>query len=241
MFIVRNIAKSIAGQKLIDGLSLQFTPQSITAVIGPSGGGKTTLLRALSLLEPPESGAISIDGQDYGFPLSGPLNPPPWPKLSVVFQQLFLWPHLTLRQNMLLPVQNNFSASRQALFAELIESFSLAEFIDRYPAETSGGQKQRIALARAILLQPRYLLLDEITSALDVEQISKILEYLQNLRDRGTGIFLVTHHLNFAKRAADQILFMENGNITEQGNASILQTPKTARLQNFITHFVKAS
>ncbi|MCP4356206.1 MAG: amino acid ABC transporter ATP-binding protein [Proteobacteria bacterium] len=109
------------------------------------------------------------------------------------------------------------------------------DFIDLYPNEASGGEKQRIALARALILKPEFILLDEITSALDVEQSAKVLECLEILKERGIGIFLITHLINFARQSADQVLFMDKGQIKEKGDASILQAPKTDRMQEFLS------
>lgn len=234
MLIGNNITQEIAGEKILDDVSLKIDTGSITALIGPSGSGKTTLLRALSMVEPPLSGSIDMDGASYRFPMAqGAPVPPPWPKLSVVFQQLFLWPHLTLRENIMLPAQNA-TGGVQAKFDELVEAFSMQGFIDRFPAEASGGQKQRVALARAIILNPQYLLLDEVTSALDIEQTGRVLAYLQKMRDSGTGIFIITHFINFARQAADQILFMDHGRILARGKAEVLDHPPHPRLSEFM-------
>ena len=241
MYTAKNIHKSLQSKPVIRGVDVLVKPKSITAIIGPSGGGKTTLLRALSLIEPPDMGTVAIDGQSYDFPTDNAAFVPPWPKMTVVFQQLFLWPHLTLRQNLLLPIEDAMTDAKQNLVDEVIEFFDMAHFIDRYPSEVSGGQKQRLALARAIVLEPSYLLLDEITSALDVEQIARILEFLLLVRDRGCGILLVTHHLNFAKRTASQIICLDQGQVLEQGGAEILENPKNDRFRSFLSHVMAAS
>jgi len=241
MYTAKNIHKSLQSKPVIRGVEVLVKPKSITAIIGPSGGGKTTLLRALSLIEPPDTGMISIDGQSYNFPNINGVIINPWPKMTVVFQQLFLWPHLTLRQNLLLPIEDAMTDAKQKLVDEVIAFFDMAHFIDRYPSEVSGGQKQRLALARAIVLEPSYLLLDEITSALDVEQIARILEFLLLVRDRGCGILLVTHHLNFARRAASQIICLDQGQVLEQGGAEILENPKNDRFRSFLSHVMAAS
>lgn len=240
MLKARNLSFSHQGQPAVfTDISLDLNPGEITVLIGPSGTGKTTLLRCLSLLDAPQSGHIEIDDVAFAFP-SATNPPPPWPALTSVFQQLFLWPHLTLRENILLPVR---LAGREnpSHLDELIEAFDMGSFIERYPNEASLGQRQRIALARALMLEPRYLLLDEITSALDVEQIARILDYLKKLRGKNIGIFLITHLLGFARHAADQVLFMADGQIAESGPAEILKAPKTERLYRFLSVIAAAS
>lgn len=236
MLKCESLSKSIAGRKILDSVSLAVQPASLTLLIGPSGSGKSTLLRAMALLEHPDRGTISFDGEDYIFPLQAKLAAPkPWPALTVVFQQLFLWPHLTLRQNITLPIALRYQEERSELLDEFVELFSMQDFIDRYPNEASLGQRQRAALVRALMLRPRYILLDEITSSLDVEQTAVILQYLEELKTTGIGILAVTHLLRFAEHAADEIYFMDEGKIVEQGSANILQQPRTERLSNFLS------
>lgn len=242
MLEARNLVFSFPGKPVFRDVSLGIKPGGITVLIGPSGTGKTTLLRCLALLEKPQSGEIAVDEQNFAYPWPAekPFNPP-WPKLTTVFQQLFLWPHLTLRENILLPVRRRGVANTKDALAALIEAFDMGDFIDSYPNEASLGQRQRAALARAVMLEPRYLLLDEITSALDVEQIAKILTYLKTLRGRQIGIFIITHLLGFARHAADQVVFMAGGEIAEQGAPDILKNPQTERLQQFLSVIAAAS
>lgn len=236
MLIGREITKAIGGKKIIAGVNASIAPGQITALLGPSGGGKSTFLRALSLLDPPSSGRVTVDEMTYIFPKKGRNTPPPaWPKLTIVFQQLFLWPHLTIRQNITLPLKNSNGHQPNGVVDELIELFDLRGLADRYPNQVSLGQRQRAAIARALALQPKYLLLDEVTSALDVEHVSKLLNHLKILRNRGTGILLITHLIGFAKRAADQILFMESGSIVEAGGPELLSAPKSSRLRQFLS------
>lgn len=236
MLEARNLCFNYPGKTLLKNVSLQVAEGSITAVIGPSGSGKTTLLRCLALLQPPQSGEIVVDGEVFAYPTpKGSLVQPPWPKLTAVFQQLFLWPHLTLRQNILLPVQCRKVPRQNGDIEALIAAFDLHAFIDRYPNEASLGQRQRVAVARALMLEPRYLLLDEITSALDVEQIAKMLAYLKALRGKNTAMFMITHLLGFAREVADQVIFMDQGEIVESGNPAMLANPQTERLAAFLS------
>lgn len=241
MLEARNVSFGYGGRPIIKNISLSVKPGGITVLIGPSGTGKTTLLRCLALLEQPQAGEIRVDDDvfTYPWPQDRPFNPP-WPTLTTVFQQLFLWPHLTLRENILLPLRHE-AASRRDEIEGLIEAFDMQTFIDRYPNEASLGQRQRVALARALMLKPHYLLLDEITSALDVEQIAKILSYLKQLRGKNIGIFIITHLLGFARHAADQVVFMADGQICESGGPDILRDPQTERLQQFISTIAAAS
>jgi len=193
------------------------------------------------LLEPPQTGSIHIDDDVFQFPQTGSQIAPPWPKLTAVFQQLFLWPHLTLRENILLPVRRRTGGNIHNELDAMIEAFDMGGFIDNYPNEASLGQRQRVALARALMLQPKYLLLDEITSALDVEQIAKILSYLQNLRGKDIGIFIITHLLGFARHAADNVVFMAGGEVVESGTPDILKNPKSERLFQFLSVIAAAS
>ncbi|MGE4351186.1 MAG: amino acid ABC transporter ATP-binding protein [Bdellovibrionales bacterium] len=243
MLSVRDLSFSYEnGKQIFNDLSLDISPGGITVLIGPSGTGKTTLLRCLALLDPPQKGTIKIDDDVYMFPPTPDGNPAePWPKLTAVFQQLFLWPHLTLRENILLPVRLREGQNNKEELEKLVEAFDMQEFIDNYPNEASLGQRQRVALARSLMLKPRYLLLDEITSALDVEQIAKILDYLKTLRGQDIGIFIITHLLGFARHAADQILFMADGQVQESGGPEILKNPQTERLYQFLSVIAAAS
>jgi len=240
MFEARNLKFSYSGRPILKDVGLTIAPGGITVLIGPSGTGKTTLLRCLALLEPPQSGEIRIDDEVFTYPQMKSVTPP-WPKLTAVFQQLFLWPHLTLRENILLPARLRHVPDLDHELEALIEAFDMKDFIDHYPNEASLGQRQRVALARALMLKPHYLLLDEITSALDVEQIAKILSYLKALRGKNIGIFIITHLLGFARHAADQVLFMAEGRIAEHGGPDILKNPKSERLGQFLSVIAAAS
>ena len=150
----------------------------------------------------------------------------------MVFQQLFLWPHLTLRENITLAKR-----STDAEIEELISALEMQAFIDRYPNQTSLGQRQRAAFARAIALKPEYLLLDEITSALDIEQVERVAVLLEKLKSQDTGILLVSHLINFAKRVSNSIVFMDGGKIIEQGDRELITNPQQPRTKEFLKFF----
>lgn len=243
MLEARHITFGYGATTILKDVSLSVAPGGITCLIGPSGTGKTTLLRCLALMERPQAGEIVIDEDRFSWPWpeDKPFLPP-YPKLTTVFQQLFLWPHLTLRENIMLPVRlNGLAAGAKDKLEELVVSFDMQDFIDRFPNEASLGQRQRVALARALMLEPRYLLLDEITSSLDVEQIAKILDHLKHLRGKNIGVFIITHLLGFARHAADHVVFMAEGQIVEAGGPDMLRNPSTERLHEFLSVIAAAS
>ncbi len=241
MLTIKNITKQFNEKMVLDDVSLDIQPGTITSIIGPSGAGKTTLLRTIAMLELADSGEILIDDQKYAFPLNDIRGKEPWPNVTIVFQTLFIWPHLTLRQNILLPLGEVISAKSKDQFDELVKLFQMERFIDRHPNEVSLGQRQRAVIVRALMLNPKYLLLDEITSSLDVEQIGIILSHLTDIKKRGVGIVLVTHLLNFAKSVSDKVAFLEDGKLIVVGDKTILENPTNERLKQFTRLITQAS
>jgi len=231
MLQATDLNRKIAGKDILKRISLSVAPGEIACVIGPSGAGKTSLLRAISLLDRPDSGAIVIGNTEYCFPSERKMLTAPYPNLTIVFQQLFIWPHLTIRENITLPLKGDVDTRH---FEEVVASFQMKEFLDRYPNEVSVGQKQRAALARALLLKPTYLLLDEVTSALDIEQAHLILSHLKEIAAKGVAIVLATHALHFAGKISNKVIFLDEGEVVESGSSEILTKPKTERLRKFI-------
>ena len=232
MLIAKNISKQVQGKEVLQDLSFSLAPGEIVSIIGPSGAGKTTFLKAISLIDEPDSGSLEIDTHTYTFPLTKErITEYPYPDLTVVFQQFFIWPHLTIKENLILALRGKVDAAH---FDQVIALFQMSEFLNRYPNEVSLGQRQRAALVRALLLKPKYLLLDEVTSALDVEQSYLILSHLKSIASQGVGIIFVTHALHLASKISDKIIFLADGKIGEEGTSEILTSPKTERLKRFI-------
>jgi ABC-type methionine transport system ATPase subunit len=237
MLSAKSLSFELRGSAILSDVNIDVPRGAITILLGPSGAGKTSLLRCLSLLAHPTSGVVSINGKDFDFPAQGPINPP-WPDITAVFQQHFLWPHLTLRDNILLALRLSKREKRDSI-DELIRVLDLKEFIDRFPRQSSLGQRQRAAIARALALEPKFVLLDEITSALDVEQSYAVLQHLFELKRRNIGILLITHHLEFARAILrsdpkDTFVFLDGGRVVECGNADNLESPHHPRLQRFV-------
>jgi ABC-type polar amino acid transport system ATPase subunit len=235
MLSARGLQKRYAGERpVLDDVHVDIAPGSITALLGSNGCGKSTLLRSLALLETTDSGTVSVDGTEYHPADAGDFEPSPWPTVTMVFQQLFLWPHLTIRRNIALAQSRTSDLDAAERFADVVRAFELESLLERYPNEVSLGQRQRVALARAVAVRPRYLLLDEVTSALDIEHVTALLGYLKDLRRAGLGILLVTHLIGFAREAADRMLFMSAGRIVEEGDAGVLSAPRTPELTRFL-------
>jgi ABC-type polar amino acid transport system ATPase subunit len=235
MLQIEKICKKFAGNPVLKNISLDIKPGTITCVIGPSGAGKTTLLRTIGMLELPDSGRISIDDESYKFPLKSITGREPWPKTTIVFQQLFIWPHLTIRENILLPIGKNISSEKYKQFEKLVKTFRMNSFLDRYPNQASLGQKQRAAIVRALMLNPKYLLLDEITASLDVQQATKILSHLSLIKEQGVGILMVAHDIDFALSIADKVIFMDKGAIIKEGKPyEFLMESENSRISKFI-------
>jgi ABC-type polar amino acid transport system ATPase subunit len=235
MIVARNIKKVTGNATLLDDINLALRPGSITAVIGPSGAGKTMILRCLTLVDLPTSGELAINGSTFRFPGDEPDTSRVWPHLTAVFQQLFLWPHLTLFENVALPLRAAGRQDADARARAMLVRVGLDGVSSHYPNEASGGERQRAALARAIALEPRYLFLDEITSNLDVESAGGVLDIIRSLKSDGLAILVVTHSLHFIANAADAIVFIDHGRIVEAGGPDILREAKTPRLQKFLS------
>lgn len=227
-------------KRILNNVSLNLEKGTITVLIGPSGSGKSTLLKCISLLTQPSTGNISIDNDKYDFPYNSDekirkhfQTNGKRQKVGIVFQDLHLLPHWTNYDNIVAPLKN-ISLEQKEKLNYFIELFQMEQFIYNYPNESSRGEEQRVALVRALMLNPEYMLLDEITSALDPEQTVNVLKYCDSIKSMGTGILIITHYIPFAQKAADQVIFLDKGTIVEKGTNQILSNPQSDRLCNFI-------
>jgi ABC-type polar amino acid transport system ATPase subunit len=232
--IAEGISKSFGRKTALNSVSIRLDPSELVVLTGPSGSGKTTLLNALANIDPPDRGTVNVDGILYVHPLQDPHSWRLWPMVTMVFQQLALWPHLSLRRNLTLPLEARGITNYTRRMNDLVDAFGMTEFLDRWPGEASAGERQRVAIARALLLEPKYLLLDEVFSALDIELVYRVNEILNDYRKSGVGMILVTHLIGLAKKGADRIIFFEDGAIVEETSGVLLDRPKTKRFADFI-------
>jgi polar amino acid transport system ATP-binding protein len=223
-------------KNLFDDLSFSITFQHVLALLGPSGGGKTTLLRILAGLEIPESGSLTVDGKNVRFDTKSLYHYRQ--KLGVVFQQQNLFPHLTALENVMLPltvVQRLEHAVAKKKAEEILDQLQLSAHQHQKPHQLSGGQGQRVAIARALITRPQFLLFDEPTSSLDPEMKSEVLELIAQLRSFQIPLVLVTHEMEFAKKCADQVIYLANGKMIDQGATKhFFSHPKTEELKRFL-------
>ncbi len=235
------ISKTFGELQALREVSLCVPDFQSLAIIGPSGGGKTTLLRIIAGLEIPEAGRLSIDGEplDFGEP-SLLLHRR---SIGTVFQAYNLFPHLTARQNVLLPlvkVHGVALAEAHAIVDALFARFLLSAHADRHPAELSGGQQQRVAIVRAIAIKPRFLIFDEPTSALDPEMTAEVLDFIAELRADGRRLIIVTHNMGFAREVSDHCLFIADGRVLEAGRSSeLFGRPQHPLLVNFLAKVLR--
>lgn len=215
MLRCKEICKNFGPKIVLADVNLRVNGGECVILTGPSGAGKTTLIRCLSLLDSPDNGSVEIDGRVFGSEGIGLIDAP-YPYITIVFQQLFLWPHLTNRENILLAVRSLGTMDEDYL-NHLISHFEMKDFIDNYPNQSSLGQKQRVALTRTLVLKPKYILLDEATSALDDNRVSRVAQELISLKKKEVGILLITHSSDLAKEVGDRTYKLEKGRLREIG------------------------
>ena len=234
---VQELTKRFGDNVVLDGISTEIRQGEVVAIIGPSGSGKSTFLRSLNLLEVPTSGRILFEGEDITDPKVD-INRHRQ-KIGMVFQQFNLFPHKTVKENiMLAPVTLKLMTNEQASAKadELLNRVGLPDKADAYPGSLSGGQKQRIAIARALAMNPDVMLFDEPTSALDPEMVGEVLEIMKELAESGMTMVVVTHEMGFAREVASRVIFINNGNIQEEGAPDeFFAHPQHPRLQEFLS------
>lgn len=238
---VKNLKVFFTDRKEVQALNdvnLSINKGEIVSLIGPSGSGKSTLLRCLNLLQKPTNGSVYFNGIDInekGVDINIHRQ-----KIGMVFQHFNLFNNMTVIENMTLAPEkvlglDEKQAKDRAI--ELLKKVGLADRVDSYPSQLSGGQKQRVAIARALAMEPDVMLFDEPTSALDPEMVKEVLEVIKDIaKDTSKTMVIVTHEMAFAKEISDRVVFMDNGNIVEEGSASqIFNNPKSDRLKDFLS------
>ena len=233
---IKNLKKAFGDHVVLDGINLSVKPGEKVVVLGPSGFGKSTMLRCINELEIPSGGQIFVNGVEVTNPKTN-LNKVR-EHLGMVFQRFNLWPHKTVLENVMLAQRIVLKtaeepARRRAL--ELLKNVGLLEKADAYPASLSGGQQQRVAIARALAMEPKVMLFDEPTSALDPELVGEVLSVMKRLAESGMTMIVVTHEIGFAREVADRVVFMDGGHIIEEGAPEeILVAPKEERTKSFL-------
>jgi polar amino acid transport system ATP-binding protein len=233
---VRGLRKSFGATEVLKGIDFKLAPRELAFIIGPSGSGKSTFLRCCNRLEEPSGGSIHVDGTDimaHGVDINAVRR-----HIGMVFQSFNLYPHMTALGNVTLALRLAARIPRAEavdLGRTALARVGLADKERAYPGELSGGQQQRVAIARALALEPRIVLFDEPTSALDPELVGSVLQVMRDLREAGMTMLVVSHELQFARAAADRVVFMEGGVIVEQGPpAQIFGNPQHARTREFV-------
>ena len=233
----RELRKSFGELEVLRGINFSLLPQEMVFLIGPSGSGKSTLLRCFNRLEEPTDGKVIFDGMNL---MSPNININTMRKhIGMVFQQFNLYPHLSATKNITLAlrkVSKKSTAEAEEIALDMLRRVGLVEKADAHPNELSGGQQQRVAIARAMALEPKVMLFDEPTSALDPELVGSVLQVMQQLRDSGMTMVVVSHEMRFAQDAADRVVFMSEGKVVEEGTPSaIFEAPQQKRTQDFVS------
>ena len=236
MVKVKNIHKHFGKLHVLKDVSLDVAKGEVVVIIGPSGSGKSTLLRCLNYLEPVQSGEIWIDGIRLDSRRTNIRAVRA--EVGIVFQSFNLFPHLTaIRNVMLAPVvvrKRPETEVRQAALS-MLSKVGLQDKVDAYPSQLSGGQQQRVAIARALAMQPKLMLFDEVTSALDPELVREVLDVMKQLARDGMTMIVVTHEMGFAREVADRVIFMDEGRIVEEGRAAeLFDRPREQRTREFL-------
>lgn len=239
---VRNIHKRFGKNEVLKGIDMDVNKGEVVVLLGPSGSGKTTFLRCLNFLEQADQGQVILAGVETDVASAKKKEILQHQrKTAMVFQNYALFLNKTAKDNIMLPLlltQKKSKAEAEKIALELLEQVGLSDRADFYPSQMSGGQQQRIGIARALALNPEVILFDEPTSALDPELVGQTLSLMRDIAKTGATMVLVTHEMKFAYEVADKVIFMENGNIVEQGTPKeIFEQPKEERTQAFLSRF----
>jgi polar amino acid transport system ATP-binding protein len=239
---VEGLRKSFGANEVLRGIDLTVAPHEVIGLIGASGSGKSTLLRCVNLLERIDAGAIYLDGQL----ITGPAVNENLVRqhIGIVFQSFNLFPHMTVEQNVTLAPTKVLGLSKAEAVEQskvLLDRFGLLEKRADYPDRLSGGQQQRVAIVRALAMRPRLMLLDEVTSALDPELVSEVLDVIRELAEGGMTMLIATHEMGFARDTASRVCFLADGQIIEQGPpARLFSQPSDERTRRFLRRIVDA-
>ena len=248
---IRGLKKSFGAVTVLDGVDLDVRRGDVVAIIGPSGSGKTTLLRCVNALETYEGGSVQIDGVEVDFrDGDGRRRRRSERELSrlraetgMVFQLFYLFPHLTAAENVMLglrKVRRLPKKEAREIAVRWLQRVGLGAKVDSLPAQLSGGQQQRVGIARAVAMEPKILLLDEITSALDPELVGEVLAVVKSLAEDGMTMIMVTHEMAFAREASNRVVFIDAGRVAVEGSpAEVFSTQSNERLRSFLARFAK--
>ena len=235
---VVDLQKKFHKLEVLKGISTTFHENEVVSIIGPSGGGKSTFLRCLNLLEQPTSGQILFDGTDI-CTIKGKAIDHCRQRMGMVFQQFNLFSNMDVMHNLTaapVRIKGMSQSDAQEKALELLAKVGLADRADAYPSQLSGGQKQRIAIVRSLMMDPEVMLFDEPTSALDPEMVGEVLDLMRDLAKDGMTMAVVTHEMGFAREVADRVVFMADGKILEEGSPTdIFDHPQDPRLQDFLS------
>ena len=244
MLRLDSVHKRFGDLEVLKGVDLDVQKGEVVCILGPSGSGKSTLLRCVNLLEPPEEGEIFLEGNDICKGPGSGTGEQSWrldfvrQRVGMVFQQFNLFPHNTALENVTLAPRRVLGKGREESEAKataLLERVGLGDKLGQYPERLSGGQQQRVAIARALAMEPRVMLFDEVTSALDPELVKEVLDTMRELAAEGMTMLVVTHEMAFAREVGDQVVFMDGGVIVEQGKpAEVLDNPQEERTRRFL-------
>lgn len=233
---ISGLRKEFGDHVVLDGIDLEVAPGEVIAAVGASGSGKSTLLRCLNLLEQVSDGQIWLDGLDISHPEAD--QDAIRQQIGLVFQAFNLFNHLSARENIALAlrvVQKKPKLEAQAIAQQWLDRIGLGDKADQHPDKLSGGQQQRTAIVRAVALQPKVLLLDEVTSALDPALVGEVLQLIRSLKSSGTTIIMATHELAFAAEIADRVIFLHEGRILESGTPKeFFGNPREPRTREFL-------